>query len=56
MADSIDDPEASAARDRESPPRVPRWVLWPGIVIGLLLLVFLVLQLTGVHGPPAGGH
>ncbi len=44
--------------DRTSPPRMPPWVKWPAIVIGILLVVFLVLQLTGVggnHGPGRHG-
>jgi hypothetical protein len=62
MTDSNRDPDADAVRDRESPPRVPRWVKWSAIVIGILVLVFVVLQLTGIggeHGPgrhgPGGG-
>jgi hypothetical protein len=53
--------DADAVRDRGSPPRMPRWVKWPAIVIGLLLLlVLVVLPLFGVrHGPgqhmPGGG-
>ncbi|RBY97544.1 hypothetical protein DQ237_00925 [Blastococcus sp. TF02-8] len=38
----------------ETPPRMPRWVKIAAIVVGVLLLVFLVLQITGVagqHGP-----
>ena len=37
-----------------SPPRMPRWVKVAGVIVGVLILVFLVLQLTGVagqHGP-----
>ena len=44
--------------DRASPPRMPRWVKWPAIIIGVLLVVFLTLQLTGVggnHGPGRHG-
>ncbi|HZB34323.1 MAG TPA: hypothetical protein VE465_29435 [Streptosporangiaceae bacterium] len=44
--------------DAASPPRMPRWVKWPAIVIGVSLVVFLVLQLTGVagnHGPKRHG-
>lgn len=36
------------------PPGMPRWVKVTAIVVGLLLLLFLVLQLTGIageHGP-----
>lgn len=51
-----------------SPPGMPRWVKVSGIVVGALVLLFVVLQLTGVggehgpamHGPGAraseGGH
>ena len=45
-------PRSDAAR--ENPPRMPRWVRTAAIVVGVLLLAFLVLQLTGVagqHGP-----
>ena len=58
--------------DRGSPPRMPRWVKWPAIIIGVLILVLIVLRLTGFeHGPgrhtpggdappasvaPGGGH
>lgn len=37
-----------------TPPRMPRWVRVAAIVVGVLILVFLVLQLTGIageHGP-----
>lgn len=31
---------------------MPGWVKWPGIIIGVLVLAFVVLQLFGVqHGP-----
>jgi hypothetical protein len=33
---------------------MPRWVMAAAVVVGLLILLFLVLQLTGVageHGP-----
>jgi cytochrome b561 len=42
----------------EAPPGVPRWVKVAAIVVGLLILVFLVLQLTGIageHGPGMHG-
>jgi hypothetical protein len=54
VGDSIDNSDAGVVRDRESPPRVPRWVKWSGIIVGILLLVFLVLRFTGIggeHGP-----
>lgn len=41
--------------DRGSPPRMPRWVKWPGIIIGVLVLLFLIVRFTGLdggmHGP-----
>ncbi|MQA63466.1 MAG: hypothetical protein GEU86_18715 [Actinophytocola sp.] len=40
--------------DHETPPRMPRWVKVPAMVLGILILVFVILQLTGVggdHGP-----
>ncbi|GAB4080734.1 hypothetical protein GCU67_04145 [Modestobacter muralis] len=36
------------------PPGMPRWVKITAVVVGVLVLLFLVLQLTGVagqHGP-----
>jgi cytochrome b561 len=45
-------PRSGAAR--ETPPGMPRWVKIAAIVVGVLLLAFLVLQLTGMageHGP-----
>ncbi|MGH3391484.1 MAG: hypothetical protein ACRDOO_21660 [Actinomadura sp.] len=48
-------PDVTRARpDRESPPRMPRWVKIPMIVIGALLVLFVALQLAGLggeHGP-----
>ena len=38
----------------ETAPRMPRWVKVAAIIVGLLLLLFVVLQLTGIggeHGP-----
>jgi cytochrome b561 len=40
--------------DRGTPPRMPRWVQVAVIVVGVLVLAFVILQLTGVagqHGP-----
>ena len=40
--------------DTGSPPRMPRWVKVAAIMVGVLVLVFVVLQLFGVggnHGP-----
>jgi cytochrome b561 len=45
-------PRPDAAR--ETPPGMPRWVKIATIVVGVLLLAFLVLRLTGIageHGP-----
>ncbi|MDX8143157.1 hypothetical protein SAMN04488074_119136 [Lentzea albidocapillata subsp. violacea] len=50
MTSQSPDPAASD----ESPPRMPRWVKVSLIVVGALILLFLVLQLTdvgGQHGP-----
>lgn len=36
------------------PPRMPRWVKVSAIVVGVLILLFLVMQLAGIggqHGP-----
>lgn len=48
--------------DNATPPRMPRWVKVPAIVLGILVLIFVIVQLTGVggdHGPgrhqPGGG-
>ena len=43
-----------AAPDRGPPPRMPRWVKWPAVIVGVLILLFLVLRFTGLageHGP-----
>ena len=40
--------------DSETPPRMPRWVRMTLIVVGVLVVLFVVLRLTGVggeHGP-----
>jgi cytochrome b561 len=45
--------EIDAVPDRGSPPRMPRWVKWSLIVIGILLLLLLVvLPLVGVQHDP----
>lgn len=51
-----DTPEPELDRDYDggTPPGMPRWVKVSAIVVGVLILVFLVLQLTGIagnHGP-----
>jgi hypothetical protein len=46
--------DTGVAPDHGSPPRMPGWVKWSAIVIGILIVVFVVLQLTGLggeHGP-----
>lgn len=43
------------ARTTFTPPRRPRWVTVSGIVVGLLVLLFVILNIVGV-GPGAGGH
>ena len=38
----------------DAPPGMPRWVKVSAVVVGLLILLFVVLQLTGIageHGP-----
>lgn len=43
---------------RGSPPGMPRWVKVPGIIVGALVLLFVILQLLGVggeHGPGMHG-
>ena len=40
--------------DRDSPPGMPRWVKIAALAVFALILLFLILQLTGVagdHGP-----
>ncbi len=46
------------SRDPGAPPRAPRWVKIAVIVVGILILVFIALQVTGVggqHGPGRHG-
>ncbi len=48
------EPDPRSAADRHAPPGMPRWVKVSAIVVGVLLLLFLVLKLTGIggeHGP-----
>lgn len=54
MTDQQQDPELGRAPDSHSPPHMPRWVKVTATVIGLLVLIFVVAQLTGLageHGP-----
>lgn len=58
MADPPRHPDTGVGPDRGSPPRMPRWVKWSGIVIGVLILLFVSLQIAGVggeHGPGRHG-
>ena len=54
MTDPAARSRTGADADGESPPRAPRWVKVAAIVVAVLILVFLLLQLTGIggeHGP-----
>ena len=56
MIDKAREPDTSssvgAVPDPGAPPRMPRWVKWPMIILGVLIALFLVLRLFGVeHGP-----
>lgn len=42
--------------DAGTPPGMPRWVKAGVIVVCLLVLLFVVLVLTGVHDPGGPGH
>jgi hypothetical protein len=58
VADSPRYNDTGTRPDQESPPGMPRWVKWPAIIIGILIVVFVVLQLTGIggeHGPGRHG-
>jgi hypothetical protein len=57
LPESADGDTASEARvDRESPPRMPGWVKWPAIILGVLILLFVALRFFGVeHGPGLHG-
>ena len=51
-------PNSGADRDvdRDTPPGIPRWVKIAGLVIGLLIVIFVVLHVTGVAGKPGPGQ
>ncbi|TFV79370.1 hypothetical protein E4P39_01630 [Blastococcus sp. CT_GayMR19] len=54
MTDPNPAPDLDRDLDGGTPPGMPRWVKVSAIVVGVLILVFLVLQLTGIagdHGP-----
>jgi hypothetical protein len=55
MADRPPDLDTGVRPTADRPPSTPRWVKVSGIIVGVLVLVFVILQLTGV-GPGAGGH
>ena len=45
---------ADADAEGESPPRMPRWLKVAAIVVGVLVALVLLLQITGIggeHGP-----
>ncbi len=53
--DSNDD-DTGVRPTADRPPSTPRWVKVSGIIVGVLVLVFVILQLTGTmgvgeHGP-----
>jgi hypothetical protein len=61
MADTPSGHDADMVPGRGAPPRMPLWVKVAVIVLGVLLLAFAVVRLTGLggeHGPgrhlPAG--
>lgn len=45
-----------SATDRGSPPPMPRWVKIPGIIVGILLLVVILLRVTGINTKHGPGH
>lgn len=54
MADPASHHRNGGDADGGSPPRMPRWVKAAAIVVGVLIAIFLVLQVTGIageHGP-----
>jgi cytochrome b561 len=54
MTEPTAHPHSGADADRHSPPGMPRWVKAAAIVGGVLIVLVLVLQLTGIggeHGP-----
>lgn len=53
MADHLADPDSTSSR-RGVPPGMPRWVKVTVAVVGILLILFVVLKLSGLagaHGP-----
>ena len=54
MAEQVPHTRGGEAAHGDLPPRMPRWVKVSVLVVGVLVLLFLVLQLTGLggeHGP-----
>lgn len=52
-----DDPGVVSSRETK-PPKAPRWVKVSAIVVGILILLFVIMQLTGLageHGPGRHG-
>ena len=48
--------DASATPDASAPPGVPRWVKVMGIIVLVLVLVFIILQVTGIGGQHSPGR
>lgn len=54
MAEQPPNVEHQSGTGRGSPPGMPRWVKIAAIIVGALVLLFVILQLTGIggeHGP-----
>lgn len=59
MAEPEDPGSAAQQADATAPPRLPRWVKVSAIIIGVLVVLLVVVQLTGVagdHGPGQHDH
>jgi hypothetical protein len=58
MPGSSRSPESGPEPGAGSPPGMPRWIKWSAIIVGVLILLFAVLQLAGIgpeHGPGLHG-
>jgi hypothetical protein len=54
MTEQSPNVEHQTGTGRGSPPGMPRWVKIAAIIVGVLILLFVILQLTGIggeHGP-----
>jgi hypothetical protein len=51
MADPPSDPDTGLGPDRESTTATPRWVKVFGVIAFVAVLLFVILLLTGGHGP-----